>query len=758
MPNYRSTGTKFTDAVVRFCAISLAFLAPLFVLPVAWASVSQGKALAAALLLVTALIAWLIGSVSSRRIAFPVDPIIVAALLLPVAYALSAYVSGAPASSFASGDAVQGTVAAMLVLFGTALIGAFAVQEKRIAFPITIAFLISGTVVLLLHVLRIFFPAEFSLFGALAGSTSSVLGSWHDLGIFSGLLLIVSCGLIETSVAGHPVYRVLLQVLAVLSFGMLMVINFADVWYAVAGAALLFAFSRALRSYRRQGNFARSLRAAVFWLVLIFAGTLAGWYGPFINAHLPTPLKITQIEVRPSWSGTLTAGQKLFEGGKALVFGSGPNTFDRQWALFKPTEVNATNFWNTDFSNGYGVVPTALITVGIVGIACWVLLTLSLLWTGWRTLSDENEGRLRVILSIASAFLLFFHIVYVPSLAVSLIAFLMLGVLAGLNTSSWRVGSLTLVPRSIFAFVAVLVVSCSVIGAALVESRVVVSTLFTSRAAALYQESGDLSGAAMLVSRAVLVDPQNDIAQRAAVQIGLLQFGELAKNNATDDVTREQLQKTLSSTIAHGLAAVSIDESNYQNWLALAGLYQSFAGVGIQGAYEQAQTAWLRAASTTPANPIPLMQLGQLAKTQGENDTAAMYYTKAIALKPDLAPAYYLRSQIRASKADWKGATDDAAAAAQLVNTDPLGWYNFGAILYASGDSQNATLALEKAVSLQNDYSDAIFALAVVYDKLGQRENALAAAQKVAELNPGDDTVSKVLQNITAGQGALAGL
>jgi tetratricopeptide (TPR) repeat protein len=343
-------------------------------------------------------------------------------------------------------------------------------------------------------------------------------------------------------------------------------------------------------------------------------------------------------------------------------------------------------------------------------------------------------------------------------LGVSLIAFLLLGVLAGLNTSSWRAGYLTLAPQSIVAFVTILAVSCSVIGASLIESRVIISSLLTSRAAALYQQSGDLPAAAAMISRAVLIDPKNDIAQRAAVQIGLLQFSELAKNKTTDDTTRAQLQKTLSDTIAHGLAAVSIDNTNYQNWLALAGLYQSFAGVGIQGAYEQAQTAWLRAASTTPANPLPLLQLGQIAKAQGKDDAALAYYTNAIALKPDLALPYYLRSQIKAAKADWKGAVDDAAAAAQLANADALSWYNFGAILYASGDSQNAAIALEKAVSLQNDYSDALFALALVYDKLGKHDSALAAAQKVAELNPNNEAIAKVLQNITAGQSALTGL
>jgi tetratricopeptide (TPR) repeat protein len=223
-------------------------------------------------------------------------------------------------------------------------------------------------------------------------------------------------------------------------------------------------------------------------------------------------------------------------------------------------------------------------------------------------------------------------------------------------------------------------------------------------------------------------------------------------------LTQNQLKTALSSTIAHGLAAVSIDNTNYQNWLALAGLYQSLAGQGIQGAYEQAQAAWQHAASTTPANPLPQIQLGEIALAQNNATAATGYFSKAITLKPDLALPYYLRSQIEANQAQWQNAVKDAASAAQLANQDPLGWYNLGVILYAAGDYQNAGASLEKAVSLQNNYSDALFALSVIYDKVGAHQNAIAAAQKVAELNPTNAIATEVLQNLQTGKSALDGI
>lgn len=746
------SSSKITDFIVRYSSIALALLIPVFLIPAAWASVAQSKALLATVIILVALISWLIGIILHRRILFSADPILIAAIIIPIAYSLSAFFTKAPYSSFVSGDAIVGTVASTLMLFGIALIGVVTAEDRKSAFTSTIALLISGGIVVLFQIARLFWPDQLNLFGSLTGNTSSIVGSWHDLSIFVGALLIMTLGLLETSVTQNKLASICLRILALASFALLIVINFADIWFTFAGACALFGLARILRSYRRDAGFIRSFRSSLLWFSLAIISIVIGFNAAFIYSHLPAPIQISQVEVRPSWQGTFAAGQELYQGGKALVFGTGPNTFDQQWALFKPKEVNATSFWNEDFQSGIGVIPTALVTVGVAGTLGWLLLALALLWAGYKSIKDENEGRLRVILFVTCAFMLVFHIIYVPSIGISLIMFLLLGILAGLNANSWRSGVLNLTGPSVTTFVLILLIACSTIGASLMESRSIVSTLFTSRAADMYRRTNDLGPTSAMVSQAIAIDSQNDIAQRAAVEVGLLQLAKLASSATNDEASQTQLKNALSSTIAHGLAAVSIDNSNYQNWLALAGLYQSLAGQGIQGAYEQAEAAWQRAASTTPGNPLPPLQLGQIALVRGNYVAAKEHFTKAISLKPDLALPYYLRSQILAGEASWEGAVTDAANAAQLANQDPLGWYNLGVILYAAGDINNAGASLEKAVSLQNNYSNALFALAVIYEKVGAHESAIAAAQKVVDLNPTNEQAVKMLENLKAGR------
>ena len=140
---------------------------------------------------------------------------------------------------------------------------------------------------------------------------------------------------------------------------------------------------------------------------------------------------------------------------------------------------------------------------------------------------------------------------------------------------------------------------------------------------------------------------------------------------------------------------------------------------------------------------------------QSKNVEAKAYFAKAIALKPNLALPYYFRAQIEAGEAKYPEAIQDAATAAQIANQDPLGWYTLGVILYMAEDYQNAGASFQKAISLQNNYSDALFALAIVYDKVGDHANAVASAKKVVELNPNVQVAQEVYQNLLANRPAL---
>ena len=749
-------------SVLLLCA----FL-PLFFIPVAWASIAGAKILLAVLLTVIATLAWAIGSLNNGTLRVPKSWLLAAGTLIPVAYGISALATGASRVSLI-GSVEQDTVVAVVIWYALLLVCAnvFAADAQRITTALR-ALLAGGAVLLLIQFTHIVFPAV-TFGGVLIGSAVSAIGSWHDLGIFSALTLFFSLALLSSLVPGSRLSRLLFIGVAAASLAVLFIVNFGDVWLGFGGLALFFA-AYVWGSSRAEGApvSLQPSRTALWWVALGVIAVSMYWAGSFVHDVLPEPLRVTQLEVRPSWQGTFSVGQQVFTEPRNIFFGSGPNTFTREWSLYKPLSVNETQFWNTDFYFGVGFIPTSVVTVGIVGLIAWVAVILALLFSVGRAfrMRDVRTGAamVRGALAAGALFLTLFHILYIPGPALSALTFILFGLLiaAELTSGLVRDFSATLsfeTWKGRAAAVSLCVFAIAILFAGIQSGRALISDMLVNRAVAVYSTANDLAGASGSVAAAIAVDSQNDRARLAAVEIGLLQLARLAASNDTSDAARAELQSTLTKTIEHGLAAVSIESRNYQNWLALARLYGELAGVGVAGAEENARAAYQQAEKDNPTSPLPLLGLAQL-DLLGKNDEAAReHLLAALARKPDLAAAHFLLSQIYARAGDLQKALDSASAAARLVPEDPLGWYNLGTILYAGADYQNAALAFERAVGIQNDYANAMFLLGISYALLDRDAEALSVLKAVAALNPTDTTLNTIIANVRAGRDPFTGV
>lgn len=754
------------DTVARWSVIALAALVPVFVIPVSWASVPQGKMLLLGSLVTVALIAWAIVRISEGSLFIPRSPLFFAGLFLPVAYVVSALASGAASVSFVDGLVSQDTVTTILLLYAVMALSALVFPRGSDAGTHMLrAVTLGGALVVLFQTAHLFFPDTLSLGGALPGRASSIFGSWHDLGIFLGLLLFLSVVARQTSLAPGVFSRVVYGGLGVGSFLLLVVVNSADVWIALA---ILFALTTLYLWFSSQGPVLRpsklSLRrSAPYAGLAALAAALALWGGS-LYPMLPERVQVIQLEVRPSWQGTFAIGEKVFAGGSTLLFGSGPNTFTREWGLFKPPDINATDFWNADFTAGIGVIPTSFVTVGAFGALAWLTLGATLV-AGTvalvrRRIFSGIGSDVRVLCCGAGLYLLAFHVVHVPGPALGVLTFLMLGICVFAESSDTEDGRMSL-SLSTDSNAGVIRMIAFAIGIGLLAVtavqviRAVVSDTLVGKAVAAYSASGELEDARLLVGRALAVFSNNDRAHRAAIEVGLLQLRALATQDASDEESQSRLRDTLERTIAHGLSAVAINDSNYQNWLALANLYENLAGAGIPGAYENARSAYEKANQKNPTNPLPLVRLAQLNAAQGEQNVALVNLNAALGLKPNFAPALFLRSHIHAAAGRFKEAREDAGQAVRVAPEDPLGWYNLGIILYGERSYGDAAVALEQAVTLQDNYANALFVLALSYEGLGKRDLAIRALQRVLALNPENDTVPGMIRNIERGLPAL---
>jgi len=751
---------QWFDSIASWAIFALFALLPVFFVPLPWITLPESKVLLAVIVLFVAIASWIVSSLMDGGMRIPRAPILLTALLLPFAYGISIFMSGTGASSVWGSGIEQDTLAAVCLWY-VALVGiATMFSDSLIKSMYAIRGFFIGAILLdLLEFVHLLFPSLSTFGGILTSSTANAFGGWYELGIFSGLMLFLSLACLGTPVAKRS-WKYLSILVSLLSFALLIIVNAPQLWTVLAVLAFIYmALDLFVGRHWYTLRYMHAWRPYIVWIALLVVSVLFMFFGPSVARHMPSRLQISMTEVRPSWTGTLQIGTRALVEPTRLAFGAGPNTFTQAWSLYKPVEVNQTQFWNTDFTSGIGSIPTTLITIGLFGAIAWALFILSILWAALRLAhSSPRQGASMVIepLFLGVLYLIAFHILYVPGPALSVLTFMLLGLAIGYATSLGRIPHAFVTARSGMLMSASYIISLVIFTLVMIFScfgiaRVVIAETLINHSIVTFNTTGDLSRSSEFISRALHVYPQDTRAERAAVELGLLQIQKLAAASSTEQ-TSEEIRRTIESTIRSGLRAVTLDGDDYQNWLELANLYQQLAGANIQGAYENAQQAYAKLIAENPTNPYAYIKRAQLDLVQKNSDAALKDLLIAVKLKPDYSAAFYLASQIYASGGDYKSALTPAYSATQTAPGDPLAWYNFGAIAYAAEDYANAAPALERAVTLEPQYANALYVLGLTYYKLDRTTDAKKVFDQLNTLDPNQPVIQQIVSNLNAGK------
>jgi len=749
------------DKIAQWSMLLLISLLPVFFVPLLWITLVQAKVILIVLLLLVAAVAWVAARFVEGSVRVPASLLLLCGVLIPLAYAFSAAFSGVAQISLVGSGVEQDTLAFASILFAALALSALIFSEgERSAVKVLRSISLGAFLLLALEVVHFAMPS-LSLGGVIASQTGNAFGNWHEFAIILGFFTLLGLA-VRTTAAAAGVWKYLFYAISFVSLGFLLVANFFDVWAVLSVTAAIALLVELSATRARSGRIAFSLGMHGVWVAVIALAIFSMMFGSYINNVLPTRIKVSHTEVRPSWQGTMGIGGAALTQPAALFFGSGPNTFAREWGLYKPASVNQTIFWNADFNVGVGSIPTSFVTTGIFGILAWIMFLAALLWTAARALirraHDVSDTLYVAALGLTSAYLAVFLVLYVPGPALSVSVFLAAGLLVAFARHA-GIGRPLFVSlgaggaRSIGHAALLIVFGIVIIAAPLGIARVLASEVILNRGIVVFNRTQDTAATSVLIKQALRVNPSSARAHRLAVQLGLIQLQALvAQADPKDEAVRTRLQITLQETIQHGLAAVAINGNDYQNWLELAGLYQQLAGVKVAGAYENARAAYQRARIENPSSPVPLFQLAQLEVLEGNKDVALQNLAAAVQLKPDFAAAYYAASQIYASNNDFKNALSAAALATQYAPQDPLAWYNAGAIAYAGKDSTNAIAALEQALTLESNYANAAYVLGLAYYDAGRIADSLKVFEALGTLDPGQQVVQDAITNIRAGR------
>ena len=135
------------------------------------------------------------------------------------------------------------------------------------------------------------------------------------------------------------------------------------------------------------------------------------------------------------------------------------------------------------------------------------------------------------------------------------------------------------------------------------------------------------------------------------------------------------------------------------------------------------------------------LDMGIYEFRRGEFATALENFNKSVELKSDFEISYFYRAAAHQALENFDEAMLDYSKAIQLNPNMTDAYYNKAKIILERKDIINPNLIdavenLEKALSLDENFVDALFAMAAAKKKLGQYEDALSYLDKILELEP----------------------
>lgn len=767
--------TSLLESIALYFIVGVMFLLPIFFIPSLSIPFSFTKSLLIFVSVLSAFFLFLISRLKQGEIALPKNSVALAAWALPAAYLISAIFSGNSGVSYLGQGFEIDTFGFITIMVLMLSLVPLLLKTKGSVFKIHIAIVLSLVILALFQGLRLIFGTDFLSFGIFTTSTANLLGKWNDLGIFFGLTTILSLITLE-GLPLNKLSRLILYIILAISLLFLSVVNFFPVWITAGLFALgMFVYNFSKRKFklgadekeniqsrlREKGTMITSLIILIISIVFIIWGsTVSGYTSSFFN--------VSQIEARPSWQSTIDITKKTYDDN--LLFGSGPNTFVNQWTLYKPQSINNTLFWNIDFNSGVGFVPTSFATTGILGGVAWIAFFIFFIYSGFKNLivsavEDRASYYLSLSLFLGSIYLWVFTIIYIPNVVIVTLAFL----LTGMYIASLRhIGGSSSVDTEIqfssnprLGFIAVLILTILLLVSAVslyIVGRQYYSAVLFQKALISANVEGNLDEAQINIRKAISLG-KNDRYYRLAAEINLARINVLIRDTDQPiEERRERFQTFLAEAISNVQNAISINGKNYQNWSMLGKVYGAVVPLGVEGAYESAKHSYDEALSLSPNNPLIFLTLARLELARDPNniDGAKEFINKSLEKKNNYTEAIFLLSQLQIQAGNIESAIKSVEAATVLEPNNPVFFFQLGLLQSNAGDNEKAIAALERAVELNAQYSNARYFLGLSYFRVGRVSEAIGQFTIVSDLNPDNEDVKTILNNLQAGNDPFA--
>lgn len=525
----------------------------------------------------------------------------------------------------------------------------------------------------------------------------NTIGSAGSLGIFSAVLLPLATILLITAKRS---WKILFILQIVLSAVILFLINYPIIWWVVLASSALILALGVIKRDLFDGR----------WMVIPMFFLAVSLFFLVLNLQINVlPQKVNEVFL--SQKAGLSMGIQAIK--EKPILGSGPGTFSYDFSKFKSPDFSKTSLWNVTFNKSSSKVLNSLATTGILGFLAILALIILPIYYGIRfiisknSLSSESEIQNYNILLIGLFVVLvgqgIAYFLYNSNVTLDFVYFFAIGALVNLISTEKREYALksssflTLMVTFIFTLVFIFGM-----GILILNGQRYMAEVDYYKGLVNYQAGQKAEGLKNLELAASL-NSSSDLYFRQLAQAYLLGLqDELQSTNSTtpSDQEKTKVQNLLANSINAGKIATDLNPMDVNNWSSRGYVYQNLLGVSAD-ASTWAINSYDAALKLDPNNPYLFTQEGNV------------YLAEAVSL-PSTASADQ-KSQLLAKARD----------------------------------------QLEKALTLNPSYSNALYPLGIVYDYLGLKDKAIAAFTQLQQLNPQNTDIPKILDNLNAGRPAL---
>lgn len=769
---------KIIDLIVKISIYATIFLLPLFFLSKVPSILELNKQVLMVVVVGVGFLSWVGKMAWKNEIRFKKDFILVPVVTFVAIFGLSTVFSNYTEQSlwgYFGGEAKSFVTTLFLAALFFLIINN--IKTKKEAVRIVIVFLASGFLVSLYGILQIWelyaLPTEVS-----KNPFFNTVGSVYIFGSYVAALFLLTQTLFLGDVS--KILKIVLIALSFFFFFVLMVVNFKVVWIAlILCMAVLFGVT-----ILRGGTTKNQSRILpMVFLVLTLLMVLRKQ--PIVRKDLP-------IEVLLSYKSSTSIALNSFKSNPLL--GSGPTTYTTVFQDARPD--NLGDFWAVNFNDGTSYFITLVSTMGILGTLAFLFLVGSglvyLFKTILRLVSADRKDTGDYIAAGAGIVWLFSTIILFTYL--TNITFLMLwwfSLSLFLSFSFFEKGddsnefvTTSDSPKSslVLSFVFVLVIIGFVAAMYLQSQKYLAATHF-NKALVLDATGEEIEEVVEELSKAIELDPNRDIYHRN-LSVALFALANKRVAEKGQDLTPDDsnyVSGMIRGALTSAGSAVAIDPNNSENHLTLARVYEGVL-ITMDEADEKAVESYQEAIMLDPKNPIlhhrvaniyvtlADVELGQArneGRVQGDElpeeslknlALARESLDASLALKADYAAANLLLAGVYEREGDIERAIDKEKDTKAKFPNAPGIPFRLGLLYYKSDQFDNAKREFESAIALDKNYANARYFLGLVLDGQGQKQEALEQFVMVAELNPENQDLKKIITNLKNGDDALDGL